>query len=246
MTFNNSTKWLNLTDVNISNNKIDVLPRKLGALHCLRRLNLSHNCLRRFEWAWLKKTHIKRTLHFLDISNNSLIELSEYIWNLNALVELKLSHNLLGYLPQGIEKLRNLRTLDLSHNFLKYLPAGITNLKLQTIDISMNPLVSDTNWECDVMLPSLAQFAAKTLQQYCRDKHVIFRRDELNEYISRNKIDNCFHCGKMCTSPYLYLAWPRQPILTIATNVISHTSKMSMVFYELCCCFPECKGELLG
>ncbi|KYN27154.1 Leucine-rich repeat-containing protein 40 [Trachymyrmex cornetzi] len=168
MTFNNSTKWLNLTDVNISNNKIDVLPRKLGALHCLRRLNLSHNCLRRFEWAWLKKTHIKRTLHFLDISNNSLIELSEYIWNLNALVELKLSHNLLGYLPQGIEKLRNLRTLDLSHNFLKYLPAGITNLKLQTIDISMNPLVSDTNWECDVMLPSLAQFAAKTLQQYCR------------------------------------------------------------------------------
>lgn len=71
MTLNDITRWLNLTDVNISNNKIDLLPRKLGALY-LRRLNLSHNCLRRFGWTWLKEARIKRTLRFLDISNNSV------------------------------------------------------------------------------------------------------------------------------------------------------------------------------
>ncbi|KYN27152.1 Leucine-rich repeat-containing protein 40, partial [Trachymyrmex cornetzi] len=170
LTLNNTTMWLNLTDVNISSNKIDVLPRKLGAFHCLRRLNLSHNCLSRYSgWVWLKEARIKRTLHFLDISNNSLLEISEYIWSLNALVELKMSHNLLGRLPQGIEKVRNLSILDLSHNMLMYLPAGIIFLRLQTIDISMNPLVVNPPiLFYKIMYPSLTMFAARSLQQYCR------------------------------------------------------------------------------
>ncbi|KYN27153.1 Protein scribble like protein, partial [Trachymyrmex cornetzi] len=170
LTLNNTTMWLNLTHVNISSNKIDVLPRTLGAFHCLRRLNLSHNCLSRYSgWVWLKEARIKRTLHFLDISNNSLLEISEYIWSLNALVELKMSHNLLGRLPQGIEKVRNLSILDLSHNMLMYLPAGIIFLRLQTIDISMNPLVVNPPiWVHKIMYPSLIKFAARSLQQYCR------------------------------------------------------------------------------
>ncbi|KYN01273.1 Malignant fibrous histiocytoma-amplified sequence 1 [Cyphomyrmex costatus] len=166
MNFDNITRWL-LVDVNISNNKIDVLPRKLGALHCLQRLDLSHNCLSRlYGWTWLKEKHIKRTLCFLDISHNSLPELSSHIWKLNALVELKISHNWLEHLPENIQNAQNLRILDLSHNFLKYLPAKIIYLELQTLDVSMNPFAK--KWECDILVPSLAQFAAKTLEQYCR------------------------------------------------------------------------------
>lgn len=85
-----------------------------------------------------------------------------------------MSHNLLGRLPQGIENVRNLSILDLSYNKLIYLPAGITNLRLQTIDITMNPLVviSHPKWECELIMPSLTQFAAKALQRYC--KYVAF------------------------------------------------------------------------
>jgi len=93
---------------------------------------------------------------------------------LTALEELNISHNFLGYLPQGIEKLRNLRTLDLSHNLLKYLPVEIIILELQTIDISMNPLVtSDIEKKREeIVYPNLTQFAANALYQYC--KYVFF------------------------------------------------------------------------
>ncbi|XP_018357550.1 PREDICTED: leucine-rich repeat-containing protein 57-like [Trachymyrmex cornetzi] len=240
---NNTTMWLNLTDVNISNNKIDVLPKKLGAFHCLRRLNLSHNCLSRYSgWVWLKEARIKRTLHFLDISNNSLLEISEYIWSLNALVELKMSHNLLGRLPQGIEKVRNLSILDLSHNMLMYLPAGLTYLRLQTINISNNPLeVKPTI--CVEKNPSLTMFAATSLQQYCRDKHIIFRWDKLNEYISRKKFENCYCCGNICKPSYIFKAQQLEPIIKIAVNIIRETSELPVVLYEYYCCFPECDEE---
>jgi len=88
---------------------------------------------------------------------------------LNALVELNISHNMLGRLPQGIENVQNLKILNLSHNLIVYLPAGITSLRLQTIDISMNPLESiEPEWECNIILPSLVQLAAKLLHPYCR------------------------------------------------------------------------------
>ncbi|XP_018346869.1 PREDICTED: uncharacterized protein LOC108751276 [Trachymyrmex septentrionalis] len=148
---------------------------------------------------------------------------------------------MLEHLPQGIEKVRNLSILDLSHNMLMYLPAGITNLQLQTIDISMNPLVvSRPNWINKIMFPSLIQFGAKVLHQYCRDKHIIFRWHKLNEYISRNKIDNCFYCGNICTSPYVYETQPLKPIFEIAVNVIRQTPEMPVVLYEFYYCFPDC------
>ena len=109
----------------------------------------------------------------MNIINLQLLELSVYIWNLNALVELKISHNMLKCLPQGIEKVQNLSILDLSHNMLMYLPAGINYLRLQTLDISMNPLVVDRpEFINEIIIPSLTQFAAKVLHQYCR--YVVF------------------------------------------------------------------------
>lgn len=70
--FNNITRWLNLTNMNLSNNGIDKLPIKLGTLPYLRRINLSQNCLSQFGWQWLKQTAIRNTLLSLDISKNSV------------------------------------------------------------------------------------------------------------------------------------------------------------------------------
>jgi len=70
--FDNITRWLNLTEVTTLKNRIDVLPKELGTLPFLQRLNLSHNSLRRYGWSWLKEIPIRKTLRFLDISNNSV------------------------------------------------------------------------------------------------------------------------------------------------------------------------------
>jgi len=73
--FNKITRWLNLTDVNLSYNRIHNLPMELGTLPFLKRLNLSHNQIgisERYEWQWIKQAAIRNALLFLDISNNSV------------------------------------------------------------------------------------------------------------------------------------------------------------------------------
>ncbi|XP_018396957.1 PREDICTED: uncharacterized protein LOC108775167 [Cyphomyrmex costatus] len=179
-------------------------------------------------------------IHGLNISHNSLPELSSHIWKLNALVELKISHNWLEHLPENIQNAQNLRILDLSHNFLKYLPAKIIYLELQTLDVSMNPFAK--KWECDILVPSLAQFAAKTLEQYCRERQVIFQFDVINEYVARNATHNCYYCENICTSPYVYATRALKPILEVAINVIKETPDMPVVLFEFCFCFP-CKDK---
>ncbi|XP_011063466.1 PREDICTED: uncharacterized protein LOC105151457 [Acromyrmex echinatior] len=151
---------------------------------------------------------------------------------------------MLKCLPQGIEKVQNLSILDVSHNMLMYLPAGINYLRLQTLDISMNPLVVDRpEFINEIIIPSLTQFAAKVLHQYCRDEHIIFRWDDLNEHINRNKIDNCFYCRNICTSPYVYATQLFKPIFELAVTVIIETSEWPVVLFELYYCFPECKED---
>ena len=83
----------------------------------------------------------------------------------------------------------------------------------------------------------------KQNQYFHRDEHIIFRWDDLNEHISRNKIDNCFYCGNICTSPYVYSAKLLKPIFELAVTVIKETSEWPVVLCELYYCFPECRKD---
>jgi len=85
---------------------------------------------------------------------------------LNALVELKVSHNLLERLSQDIKNVKSLRILDVSHNLLSYLPANITFLRLEIIDISMNPFKSKSKFKKEI--PRFIQFASEVLLRYVR------------------------------------------------------------------------------
>lgn len=61
--------------LDLSNNKISLLPKELGTLPHLQTLDLSHNNLGKSvqsKWAWLEQTVLSRNLYFLDISNNSV------------------------------------------------------------------------------------------------------------------------------------------------------------------------------
>jgi len=76
--FNNITRWLNLTYVNLSNNMITILPSAFGKLR-LNCLDLSQNRLGTFgstKWPWIKQNIIENTLLFFDVSNNSVSDIT--------------------------------------------------------------------------------------------------------------------------------------------------------------------------
>ena len=73
--------WQNITDVTLTNCNISFLPKELGLLLYLRRINLSQNILGTIstsQWTWLDQATIKKNLTHLDISYNSV---SRYTYN---------------------------------------------------------------------------------------------------------------------------------------------------------------------
>ncbi|KAL6256457.1 hypothetical protein P5V15_012570 [Pogonomyrmex californicus] len=174
--FDNITKWLYLRDLNLSNNNIEKVPMYLGILPLLQRLNLSRNKIGSaylHKWLYLRQAALRKNLSFLDISNNSLIKLPEYIIKLDALVELNISHNDIRILPHNIGKMKNLKILNLSHNSLTYLPIEILNLFLETIDVSMNPFVGPDRIKTSKRrvvrreeIPTLIQLTSRIVRKY--------------------------------------------------------------------------------
>ncbi|XP_051969455.1 leucine-rich repeat serine/threonine-protein kinase 1 [Xyrauchen texanus] len=138
----NGTNWIGLRrlqELDVSDNSLTDLPSSV--LHCLKSLNslnVSKNKLARFPDPWacpLKtckasnnqiellpgtisifwKTHLME----VDLSENILKELPEYIFELEAIVSLKLCGNQISSLPTPNKwKCSHLRTLDLSKNQL--------------------------------------------------------------------------------------------------------------------------------
>jgi Leucine-rich repeat (LRR) protein len=73
----------NLEFLHINNNRINFLSKEFGTLPLIK-LELSHNYLGTSDqstWTWLKQTHIRNNLLYLDISHNcvSIVHLLIYI-----------------------------------------------------------------------------------------------------------------------------------------------------------------------
>ncbi|XP_012528864.2 leucine-rich repeat protein 1 [Monomorium pharaonis] len=199
--------------LDLSNNDICYLPKELGMLPHLQQLLLSRNNLGKSpisKWTWLEQAAVKRNLHFLDISNNSLTKLPSQIKNLNALVHLKISENALTYLPHNIGALRNLRILDVSKNDLSYLPVTIKFLRLHLLNIMQNSFICLTNF-LNVIVPdngtvmknvrSLVEWSAKSvLKSRIRyDANII--PYTLVEYLDEAKY--CHQCRTACFDCYI-------------------------------------------
>lgn len=89
-------------------NKIKTVPKEIGLLLKLRRINLSNNQLIEVDINLSKLTQ----LTYLDLTNNRLTEISPKIANLSSLKELCLEDNPFDMLPpeivaRGIESIRN-------------------------------------------------------------------------------------------------------------------------------------------
>lgn len=128
-----------LQRLNLRNNQLQWLPNTLFALTELQNLDLRNNKLRLLpaEIGALAK------LKILDLQNNMLQALPDAFWTLPELEWLNLNDNHLGVLPDKIKALNQLKGLGLKSNQLSSIPDEIWDLTcLVWLTLSDNHLSS--------------------------------------------------------------------------------------------------------
>lgn len=127
----------NLVSLNIFKNALTELPPELGDLTSLRSLDIHTNKLTQLPPEIGQLT----SLRFVDLSNNQLTRFPSEIVKLTNLRFLDLSDNDLPHLPADINQLSSLILLDLSNNKLTKLPSELGELiRLQYLDLPGNQL----------------------------------------------------------------------------------------------------------
>uniref|UniRef100_A0AAR2JS40 Leucine-rich repeat-containing protein 57 n=1 Tax=Pygocentrus nattereri TaxID=42514 RepID=A0AAR2JS40_PYGNA len=122
----------NLRTVDLSSNKIEVLPAFIGSFQQLKSLTINSNKLTNLpnDIGKLKK------LETLMLNGNLLQQLPASVGQLKALRTLSLSGNQFREFPTGLGSLRHLDVLDLSKNGIQAVPAEVA--ELQAIEINLN------------------------------------------------------------------------------------------------------------
>ncbi len=135
--------WSQLTDINLSHNCIQHLPRGLGGLFytCnLKHVNISHNpvtmpppfimsqglemCLKYLFRLWRSKIS-----NGLDLEHFKITSIGTDMTSLAFLEQLHLENNMLTLVPGTISRLTCLKELILSHNKLNELPNELFTMK---------------------------------------------------------------------------------------------------------------------
>ncbi|KAK6481482.1 leucine-rich repeat-containing protein 57-like [Huso huso] len=122
----------NLRTVNLSDNKIEVLPPFIGVFLVLKSLTLNCNKLTSLP----EEIGKLRKLETLHLNGNQLRSLPASVGGLAALRTLGLSANRFREVPTGLGTLRHLDLLDLSRNHIQTVPASVG--ELQAIEINLN------------------------------------------------------------------------------------------------------------
>uniref|UniRef100_A0A182PXQ4 PIF1/LRR1 pleckstrin homology domain-containing protein n=1 Tax=Anopheles epiroticus TaxID=199890 RepID=A0A182PXQ4_9DIPT len=130
-----------LRHLNLSNNCLQKLPRRLGQMH-LREVDLSDNKLAECSWDWLLEPNIQSSLQSLNISNNGLSFLPYNVTYATSLVTLTAKDNYIRKLPFAIWHLKGLRVLTLTNNRIDAVPETFEKLKLEKVDFSGNRMFS--------------------------------------------------------------------------------------------------------
>ncbi|MBF0452348.1 MAG: hypothetical protein HQK75_16720, partial [Candidatus Magnetomorum sp.] len=127
-----------LTELNVSNNQLVNLPACIGNIQTLSIFNASGNQL----------THLPESLFTIEpltklyLSDNRLKELPETIGQIQSLSIFDLSNNQLSSFPENLEQLISLAELNLANNHFENLPDSLCYLNLSALDVSGNQLTS--------------------------------------------------------------------------------------------------------
>lgn len=104
-------------ELDLGTNNIVSLPKDMGYLSNLVRLNLERNRLQELPESMLEMASIK----VLKLNKNNFKSIHRFIGRLETLEHLDISDNVLDILPQTLPKLKHLKYLDVSGNGLAHL-----------------------------------------------------------------------------------------------------------------------------
>ena len=146
---------INLTELDLSNNKLEDLSPKVAQLRRLKKLNVTMNALIEVPASIGDLTSLAE----LDLMMNRLRSLPDEVGSLAQLRGLGLRSNFLRTLPDSIAKLNRLRSLNLIENRLEEVPEVIYQLRsLQKLYLSGNEIK-----KIDPRMGSLAHLESLTL-----------------------------------------------------------------------------------
>ncbi|XP_041352437.1 leucine-rich repeat-containing protein 57-like [Gigantopelta aegis] len=122
----------NLRTLDLSENKIQILPPMIGSYSQLKHLHLGHNKIGFVpeEIGRLKK------LETLNLEYNRLSSLPSSMRNLTNLRNLNLCGNQIRAFPVHLSGLKHLEYIDVSRNSITEIPEGVRGL--QAIEINLN------------------------------------------------------------------------------------------------------------
>ncbi|XP_047128384.1 leucine-rich repeat serine/threonine-protein kinase 1 isoform X1 [Hydra vulgaris] len=131
-----------ITEVNLSDNKLEFVPFILFQLPALRKLNLSNNRLYDLcftdssenESHILNQNLVGPTLEELELQHNTLKTLPKFIFKMPLLQYINCSNNSLNSLPMEMWLSESLKVLLLDHNYLNELPILINSNRKYNIE----------------------------------------------------------------------------------------------------------------
>ncbi|XP_013195333.1 leucine-rich repeat-containing protein 57 [Amyelois transitella] len=127
-----------LRNLDLSKNKISVLPEDISKFKHLKQLNLETNKL---EMLPNSITNLKK-LELLNVSNNLLCSLPQGFVNLSNIKQVYLNNNRFKEFPLQLLKLHNLEVVELSNNKITEIPSGMFELFAMELNLSQNEISS--------------------------------------------------------------------------------------------------------
>ena len=118
-------KLINLTKINLFNNKFEEIPKNFIDLNLLIQLDMSSNRLTEIQPIVGNLVYLEE----LKLNKNMIAHLPDELGNLTLLKNLQLKGNKIVRVPKSLANLKNLEYLDLSANQISHLPDDISNWK---------------------------------------------------------------------------------------------------------------------
>ncbi|XP_073494902.1 leucine-rich repeat-containing protein 57 [Phyllobates terribilis] len=171
---------INLRTINLSSNKIEVLPPWIGKFGVLKSLSLNHNRLTVLpdELCKLKKLE---TLH---LATNHITRLPADFGQLFSLKTLNLSGNQLRAIPSQLCSLRHLDVVDLSKNKIQAIPDEVSGVQAIEINLNQNQIS-----QISVQVSQCPRLKVLRLEENCLELSMLPQSILSNSQISLLAVD---------------------------------------------------------
>lgn len=133
---------LDVKSLDLSHEKLKIIPREIEKLSALEELDLSYNSIENITLD-LNKLPLLQIINFSNNRSLDLFTTSDNFFSSN-LKSLNFSNCNLFFVPENFSHLKALESLDLSNNLLSFLPQSFGDLgRLKNLNLSSNNLKSD-------------------------------------------------------------------------------------------------------